>query len=208
MLLKKYEKVSVSLVGARGYVGQELMKILVDHPVFELKYVFSREHSGKKVCEVYSDVASELSFTETTIEKVCEIDTQIIILALPNGFAEDYFNALLPARESCVFIDMSSDYRVDDSWVYGLPEKNQKKLVHAKRISNPGCYATAVQLCLLPLIGKIVGIPAFFGISGYSGAGTKKSNKNNPEIIKDNILSYGMRSHTHEREVNYQNDLE
>ena len=103
--------------------------------------------------------------------------------------------------ESIRIIDISSDFRFDETWTYGLPELNQAAIQTSSRVANPGCYATATQLALLPLINQVTGVPTAFGISGYSGAGRTPSDKNNPERLANNILPYSLTDHTHEREV-------
>lgn len=107
-------------------------------------------------------------------------------------------------------IDLSADFRFDDTkeWIYGLPERKgcREALLNAKKVSNPGCYATACQLALFPLIEKgfVRGAPHLFGISGYSGAGTSPSPKNDITRLKDNLLPYSLVNHVHEKEVSFQ----
>ena len=96
---------------------------------------------------------------------------------------------------------MSSDHRFDDAWVYGLPELHRAELRGARRIANPGCYATGAQLGLAPFLRLLGGTPAVFGVSGYSGAGSKPSPKNDPARLADNLLPYSLVDHTHEREI-------
>src|SRR5262249_671892 len=104
-----------------------------------------------------------------------------------------------------VIVDLSADYRFDDNWTYGLPELvPRKNLTDATRISNPGCYATAAQLAIAPLLEELRGPPTAFGVSGYSGAGTKPSPKNDVDLLKDNLLAYSLTDHIHEREISNQ----
>ena len=85
--------------------------------------------------------------------------------------------------------------------VYGSPERHAFALQGAKNIANPGCYATAVQLALAPFVDVVEQTPSFFGVSGYSGAGTTPSRKNDLDVLRDNLLAYKLTGHTHEREV-------
>ena len=94
-----------------------------------------------------------------------------------------------------------ADYRFNASWVYGQPERFADRIRGARRIANPGCYATGAQLALAPLTPWLVGAPVVFGVSGYSGAGKKPSPKNDPEVLRDNLLPYALADHIHEREV-------
>ena len=95
-----------------------------------------------------------------------------VILALPNGLAAPFVAALEAAKPDTVIVDLSADYRFDNSWYYGLPELTRGRYNGQKHISNPGCYATAMQLAVHPLLDLLAGPPQCFGVSGYSGAGT------------------------------------
>ena len=114
----------------------------------------------------------------------------------------------LSNKDSVKLIDLSADYRFDDAWTYGMPEVNRSLIEKARLISNPGCYATGAQLALLPLLQNYGGAkiksnvsPHVFGISGYSGAGTTPSSKNDVALLKDNIMAYKLKEHIHEKEV-------
>ena len=100
-----------------------------------------------------------------------------------------------------VVVDLSADFRFNEGWYYGLPELTRGGYAGQKRISNPGCYATAMQLAITPLLDRLAGPPQCFGVSGYSGAGTTPSDKNNTELLHDNLMPYALADHMHEREV-------
>ncbi|HEY8074254.1 MAG TPA: Asd/ArgC dimerization domain-containing protein, partial [Labilithrix sp.] len=124
-----------------------------------------------------------------------------VILALPNGESEAW---AARAGESIV-LDLSGDHRFDDAWVYARPEVHRDRLRTAKRIAVPGCYATAAHLASIPL--RAIAPRAdlvVFGVSGYSGAGTAKSERNDPEVLRDNVLPYAYEDHLHERELRRQ----
>jgi N-acetyl-gamma-glutamyl-phosphate reductase len=108
------------------------------------------------------------------------------------------------ARSDVALVDLSADHRFRDDWVYGLPEHRREALASAKRIANPGCYATAAQVALEPLASRLVSPPAIFGVSGYSGAGTTPSPKNDVEALRDNLMPYSLTGHVHEREIGRQ----
>jgi N-acetyl-gamma-glutamyl-phosphate reductase len=103
--------------------------------------------------------------------------------------------------DDAVIVDISADHRLDDDWVYGLPELHREKLRGARRIANPGCYATAAQIALAPLVDIVEGVPAVFGVSGYSGAGTTPGPRNDPERLADNLIPYKLVGHNHEKEA-------
>ncbi|MGY8985186.1 MAG: Asd/ArgC dimerization domain-containing protein, partial [Sphingomonadales bacterium] len=109
------------------------------------------------------------------------------------------------ALENSTFrtIDLSYDHRFNNKWVYGLTEKNRVKIKGASKVSNPGCYSTGAQLGLMPLKDKLSTAPIIFGISGYSGAGRIPSDKNNKDILKNNILPYALTGHGHEAEISH-----
>ena len=124
------------------------------------------------------------------------------VLALPNDQSNIYVDKILEHNPEAILLDISSDNRFNSSWEYRLPELSEP--VSSTKISNPGCYATAMQLMLAPLVDKISGPVNFFGISGYSGAGASPNPRNNEELLSDNILAYSMVNHLHEQEVKHQ----
>ncbi len=123
------------------------------------------------------------------------------MLALPNGMAAPFVAALDASAPATVVLDLSADYRFDPGWYYGLPELTRNDYNGQKRISNPGCYATAMQLALAPMLMQLAGPAQCFGVSGYSGAGTSPSDKNDPEKLRDNLMPYSLAGHVHEREA-------
>ena len=100
-----------------------------------------------------------------------------------------------------LIIDLSSDHRRKDGWVYGVPEISSADIKTASRIANPGCYATAANLSLWPLRDLIQGPAAIFGVSGFYGAGPTPSQRNDPERVEANIIPYGFGGHLHQREI-------
>ncbi|MHC9509748.1 N-acetyl-gamma-glutamyl-phosphate reductase [Kangiella sp. M94] len=192
----KHKKISVALVGARGYVGDELIRLLSQHPVFDLQLAVSRSKQGQLV-EGYSK--KSLVYQDCSPVEVAEGLYDLIFLALPNGLAPGYVEQIDRLSSESVIIDLSADYRFDDNWHYSLPELNQQ--IASTRISNPGCYATAMQLSLAPLVSSLEGAAHCFGVSGYSGAGTSRSDKNNRQLLQDNLIPYQLSEHLHEKEV-------
>lgn len=197
----------VALIGARGYTGQALINLLSSHPNMDLRHVSSRELAGKKL-QGYEkrDITYENLSAEDVrkMEERGEIDCWV--MALPNGVCKPFVDAINQSGEKkSVVIDLSADYRFDDSWTYGLPELvDRSTIAKATRISNPGCYATAAQVGIAPLVPFLGGQPTVFGVSGYSGAGTKPSPKNNVENLTNNIIPYSLTDHIHEREISTQ----
>ena len=198
------ERFSLGLVGARGYVGAELIRLVAAHPRFELAFVSSRERDGQRLAEHEAAYTGDLRYSNLGPDAVAGQGVDALVLALPNGMAAGFTAALDAAGKDAVVVDLSADFRFDDSWHYGLPELTRHHAGCARRISNPGCYATAMQLAVAPMRDVLAGPVQCFGVSGYSGAGTSPSDKNDPEKLRDNLMPYALVNHIHEREVTRQ----
>lgn len=197
----------VALIGARGYTGQALIYLLDTHPFMDLKLVSSRELAGQEL-EGYTKrkIIYEKLAPEDVGKLVKNGEIDCWVMALPNGVCEPYVEAIDEASkgsdQKSVIVDLSADYRFDSNWAYGLPELTKRSdIFQATRISNPGCYATAAQLGIAPIVEHLGGEPTVFGVSGYSGAGTKPSPKNDVKLLRDNLMPYSLTDHIHEREI-------
>lgn len=194
--------VTVGLVGARGHTGRHLLRLLAGRSDMQVVCAGSREFAGQAVATLAPEVDPGLVFEALTPEDVAGRGLDAVILALPNGAAAPYVAAIDAASPGTVIVDLSADYRFDDSWTYGLPEiYGRDRITGAKRIANPGCYATAGQLAIAPLREVITGTAHVFGVSGFSGAGTTPSRKNDTEALKDNLMPYALTGHLHEGEM-------
>lgn len=191
----------IGLVGARGYVGSELIRLLAAHPVLELAYVGSRERDGLEVKRFEPTAPDGLHYGNLGPLELVREALDVVVLALPNGLAAPWAEALARMRPETLLLDLSADYRFDPDWYYGLPELTRRSYARQRRISNPGCYATAMQLAVAPMRDALAGAVQCFGVSGYSGAGTSPSDKNDPLKLKDNLMPYSLAGHIHEREV-------
>ncbi len=189
----------IGLIGARGHTGRELLRLIAGRDDMELAFASSREFAGRPVSEMAPEITTGLDFVAMAPEEISDSGADAVILALPNGAAAGFLAGI---PDEMVVVDLSADYRFDDNWVYGLPEiHGREAIAGARRISNPGCYATAGQLAIAPLRGKITGDAHVFGVSGYSGAGTTPSRKNDTEALADNLMPYSLTGHIHEREM-------
>jgi N-acetyl-gamma-glutamyl-phosphate reductase common form len=195
---------SLGLVGARGHVGAELLALLAAHPDFEVALVTSRERAGEPVASAAAGLPAGLAFEALGPEACAARALDAYVLALPNGRAAAYVEAVGRARPGAVVVDLSADHRFDPAWRYGQPERRRHELAGARRVANPGCYATALQLALAPLVPRLDGPAHAFGVSGHSGAGSAPSPRNDPERLRDNVLPYAPVDHVHEREVSSQ----
>ena len=202
--------INVGLLGARGYVGAELLQLLSSIPEYRIDFVGSRQLAGQPVFGDKPTVLQpELTFSDLEPETLkAATDVDVWVIAQANGVAAVFVqfiecNEAKTQRRSKI-IDVSSDHRFDSNWVYGLPERNRRALQKAFRVANPGCYATAAQLALLPLLDQLQSTPVLFGVSGFSGAGRTASEKNDPERLANNLLPYALSNHLHQREVSEQ----
>jgi N-acetyl-gamma-glutamyl-phosphate reductase len=212
--------ISVGIVGASGYTGEELIKLLIAHPEASIDVLTSRTYAGKCVDDIYPfDEKLEKYFLEPVVDNLLSCD--VVFFASPNGVAMNMAKELI--KNNIRIIDISADFRIPDvdiweKWygqkhtcpelieeaVYGLPEiKNQKeKISKAKIIANPGCYPTASLLSLLPIISLIQQQRIIINsTSGISGAGRNL----NPEKLfsagTDNYQAYAIAKHRHYPEM-------
>ncbi|MFW6300599.1 MAG: N-acetyl-gamma-glutamyl-phosphate reductase [Oceanicaulis sp.] len=192
----------IGLVGARGHTGRELIAILGRRNDMALEFAVSRAMAGEPVSTLAPGGPSGLLFEALSPGEIAARGADAVILAMPNGQAASYIAAIEAQAPQTVIVDLSADYRFDDAWVYGLPEPyGRRALAGATRISNPGCYATAGQICVHPVRKTLKGAAHLFGVSGYSGAGTTPSRKNDTAALKTNLMPYGLTGHLHEREM-------
>ncbi|CAI4060284.1 bifunctional acetylglutamate kinase/N-acetyl-gamma-glutamyl-phosphate reductase SKDI_05G1460 [Saccharomyces kudriavzevii IFO 1802] len=195
----------VALIGARGYTGKNLVSLINGHPYLEVTHVSSRELKGQKLQDY---TKSEIIYENLQVQDIKKLEKQnavdFWVMALPNKICEPFVETIQSVHGKSKIIDLSADHRFvsESDWVYGLPELNNRdKIADATKISNPGCYATGSQLTIAPLTKYINGLPTVFGVSGYSGAGTKPSPKNDPKFLNNNLIPYALSDHIHEREI-------
>ncbi|RSL49560.1 Protein arg-6, mitochondrial [Fusarium sp. AF-6] len=170
-------------------------------------WTFGMYHLGNSVARSLKDISKrKIIYENLSPEEVAQLDqdgkVDCWVMALPNGVCQPFVEAL--GQSSSLIVDLSADYRFDGTWAYGLPELVQRsKIAQSTRISNPGCYATGSQLALSPILEHLGGMPTVFGASGYSGAGTKPSPKNDVKVLHDNLIPYSLTGHVHEREISH-----
>src|SRR5688500_5109479 len=197
-------KATIGVVGARGHTGAELIRLIAAHPRFELGFVSSRELAGQRVADHVEHNVGELRYESLDAVAVATKAADAVVLALPNGMSAPFVAALGARTPQAVLVDLSADHRFDDDWHYGLPELTRGRYAGQRRISNPGCYATAMQLAVAPVLESLDGPVQCFGVSGYSGAGTTPSDRNDPDKLRDNLMPYAPVDHMHEREATRQ----
>lgn len=180
--------VSIGIVGASGYVGNNLLKILKQHEHASVKIATSSSLAGQPISKEFPGLDYDLEFTALSIDKLNSMD--IVFLAVPHGEAK----AIVPKLETKV-IDLTSDHRVTHT--YGLPEVFKEEIKHAGIVANPGCYATACILSVYPIKGMVDKV-VFDCISGYSGGGKNAREKYD---YGENIIAYKLTQHDHKKEM-------
>ncbi|MBQ7822824.1 MAG: N-acetyl-gamma-glutamyl-phosphate reductase [Bacteroidaceae bacterium] len=195
--------IRVGIIGGAGYTAGELIRLLINHPDVEIVFVNSSSNAGNKICDVHSGLYGETDLTFTEQTPFDQID--VLFFCTAHGDTRKFMEShTLP--EELRLIDLSMDYRMESpehDFVYGLPELNRRRIVRAKHIANPGCFATAIQLALLPLAKNLllnndVHVNA---ITGSTGAGQKPSPTSHFSWRNDNISIYKPFTHQHLAEI-------
>jgi len=199
--------ITAGIIGGSGYTGGELIRILLHHPQVEIDFVFSTTRAGKAISSAHPDVlgTTDLHFTE-----IVNPDVDVVFLCLGHGNSTKFLGEYR-FSSSTKIIDLSNDFRLQKdatlkgkSFVYGLPELNKARIQEAKYIANPGCFATAIQLALLPLaktgnLGKAVHANA---VTGSTGAGISPSGTTHFSWRNNNASWYKPFTHQHLGEIN------
>ena len=215
----------IAVIGASGYTGMELLRLLLSHPYAELVCVTSRQNAGSKIADLFprfkGAAAAELSFIDPDPDAVAASGAEIAFLALPHGVAAGYASSLL--EKGLRIVDLSADFRLDDpevykefydaqhpapellaKAVYGLPEVHRDAIAAARLVASPGCYPTSISLPLIPLLREKLIDPASIvtcSMSGVSGAGR---NASLPLIFceaNESVRAYSVPKHRHLSEI-------
>lgn len=195
-------KKTVGIIGANGYTGSELIRLLAFHPHVTLSFLYSRSNSGTSISELYPDLTTVCEMVLT--DKPEEVD--ILFLCLPHKESQNWLTQN-PVKDETLVIDLGNDFRLEGNFenrnfIYGLPEINKKQLMGAKSIANPGCFATAIQLALLPLAEKGMLNEVFTtGITGSTGAGQSLQATTHFTWRNDNVSAYKTLTHQHVDEI-------
>jgi N-acetyl-gamma-glutamyl-phosphate reductase len=200
------EKVNVGIVGGAGYTGGELIRLLIHHPHVAVSFIHSRSNAGKPVSSVHQDLIGETDFV---FSSELNDDIDVLFLCVGHGEAKKFLDANHIA-DHIKIIDLSQDFRLNPQskianrqFVYGLPEINKEEIKAAKNIANPGCFATAIQLGLLPLAkAGLLNEIYSTGITGSTGAGQGLSPTSHFSWRANNIQAYKTLSHQHLKEIN------
>jgi len=195
-------KIRVGIVGGAGYTAGELIRILLYHPAAELKYIQSSSNNGLRVSAVHTDLLGD---TDLIFIDIDFNDLDVVFLCSGHGKSIDYLNnTVIPQRVK--IIDLSHDFRLKragNDFVYGLPELNREQIRTATKIANPGCFATAIQLALLPLAsaGLLIDEVHVHAITGSTGAGQAPTKTSHFSWRDNNLSVYKAFEHQHLGEI-------
>ena len=196
-------KIKAGIIGGAGYTGGETLRLLLNHPNVELVFVHSRSNAGNPLSSVHLDLLgdTDLKFTDNL-----EHDVDVVFLCLGHGESKKFLQENHIANKTKV-IDLSQDFRLGESingrsFVYGLPELNREEIKKASDVANPGCFATALQLGVLPLAkaGLLTEVHST-GITGSTGAGQKLQDTTHFTWRANNISAYKTLTHQHLKEI-------
>jgi N-acetyl-gamma-glutamyl-phosphate reductase len=205
-------KVHVGIIGGAGYTGGELIRLLINHPQVHLSFIHSKSNAGNLVSEVHADLVGEtdLQFTDDTslFKGNSNQDIDLLFLCVGHGEAKKFLQThAIP--KAIKIIDLSQDFRLaanealgERNFIYGLPELNRKQIQSAENIANPGCFATTIQLGLLPLAQEDLLEDVYTtGITGSTGAGQSLSATSHFSWRANNIQAYKTLTHQHILEI-------
>jgi len=197
--------IKVGIIGGAGYTGGELIRILLNHPGVELSFIHSRSNAGNPVYSVHQDLPGE---TEMKFTDKLNNDIDVLFLCLGHGESNKLLSENKIADKIKV-IDLTNDFRLasqsaiaNRQFIYGLPELNRDKIKSAQNIANPGCFATTIQLGLLPLAkAGLLKEVYITGITGSTGAGQSPSTTSHFSWRENNIQAYKSLTHQHIDEI-------
>ena len=223
--MSNYNKINIAVIGATGYTGLDLILLLSRHPKVKIKYLCATKKLGKKITFFDKRIKKNLP----KISSVNDVKWQmldLIFLSLPNGTAQELIKKILPKYKNLKFIDLSADFRIENTSVYkknyakkhkaknfikqsvySIPELNKFSINNYKIIANPGCYPTSIQIPLIPLINNnLININdiTIDSKSGYSGAGKSLEKKFTHKNLYDSTFAYNTKNHRHICEIDQQ----
>ncbi len=196
----------IGIVGGSGFTGGELIRILLNHPKFKIKFIYSLSQNGKNIHEIHPDL---LGKTDIIFSDQITTDVDVLFLCLGHGKSRIFLDKY-NFKSDTILIDLSSDFRLINNnkyksrnFLYSLPEFNREKIKQSKSIANPGCFATAIQIGLLPLLvnNLIKNDIHVNAITGSTGAGKISSDTNNFNWRNNNVSIYKPFNHQHLNEI-------
>jgi N-acetyl-gamma-glutamyl-phosphate reductase len=202
-------KIKVGIIGGAGYTGGELLRLLINHPHVEIAFINSKSNAGNPISQVHADLIGEtdLQFSDD-LSPLQDGSVDVIFLCVGHGDARKFLTEYT-VNDKIRIIDLSQDFRLSPKasianrqFVYGLPELNKDQIKEAQNIANPGCFATGIQLGLLPLAkAGLLGSVYTTGITGSTGAGQGLSATSHFSWRANNIQAYKTLTHQHLKEI-------
>jgi N-acetyl-gamma-glutamyl-phosphate reductase len=196
-------KIKAGIIGSAGYTGGEMLRLLINHPDVEIVFVHSNSNGGNLISDVHTDLLgdTDLRFTEELSQ-----DIDVLFLCVGHGTAKKFLEEN-PIAAGIKIIDLSQDFRLAEAagkdWIYGLPELNRERIKTANFIANPGCFATCIQLGLLPLAAKglIKSAVHISATTGSTGAGQGLTPTSHFSWRNNNLSVYKAFEHQHLNEI-------
>ncbi len=204
--MAEINKIKAGIIGGAGYTGGEMLRILLNHPNVEIAFVNSKSNVGNYLYEVHTDLFGD---TELKFSSELSADIDVLFLCVGHGDAQKFLEAN-PIAEHIKVIDLSQDFRLinnaqlaNRNFVYGLPELNKTAIKEASNIANPGCFATCIQLGLLPLAHQnlLLNEVHISATTGSTGAGQSLSTTSHFTWRNDNLSVYKAFNHQHLKEI-------
>jgi N-acetyl-gamma-glutamyl-phosphate reductase len=201
-------KLKIGITGGTGYTAGELLRILINHPYADVKFVYSTSNPGLAVNLIHTDLLGDTNLCFTN--KMEPVD--VLFLCFGHGISREFLSKN-HCDEHTKIIDLGNDFRIDTvfddegksrNFVYGLPEINKQQIIEAQSIANPGCFATAIQLALLPLasVNLLNSEVHIHAITGSTGAGRSLSETSHFSYRENNLSIYKAFTHQHLKEIN------
>lgn len=195
--------IKIGIIGGAGYTAGELIRLLLNHPDAEIVFINSSSNAGNKITDVHGGLYGETDLVFTDELPLEDID--LLYFCTAHGDTKKFMESHA-VPETLKIIDLSTDYRIENGehdFVYGLPELNRRRICHSTRVANPGCFATCIQLGVLPLakhlmLNNEIHVNA---ITGSTGAGVKPSATSHFSWRNDNISVYKPFTHQHLEEI-------
>ena len=195
-------RVRAGIIGGAGYTGGEMIRLLINHPAVDIRFIHSKSNAGKPVSDIHEDLVGE---TGLVFDAEWHSEVDVVFLCLGHGESKKFMDESGSGFEGVLIIDLSQDFRLKgagNAFVYGLPELNREEIRGAQAVANPGCFATAIQLGLLPLAkAGLLGDVYTTGITGSTGAGQGLSPTGHFSWRANNIQAYKSLTHQHMTEV-------
>ena len=193
--------IRAGIIGGAGYTAGELVRILVNHPEAEIAWIHSESQAGKPVAEHHPGLVGDTDLVFTDVIDLDGVD--VLFLCSAHGKSRAFWEEH-PCPPGLKVIDLAQDFRDEsDGYVYGLPELNRDRISRARKVANPGCFATAIQLALLPLAkaGLLGGDVHVQAVTGSTGAGVKPAPTTHFSWRSDNLSIYKVLTHQHLLEI-------